>query len=141
MRRELAAFGCGVLFGLGLTTSQMVNPAKVLNFLDFLGTWDPTLAFVLAGATGTMALLRPFILRRKRPLLDERFHLPQRKEIDRNLILGAAIFGVGWGLAGFCPAPPVAALVTLHPKVVIFLAGMVGGFWLYRRYEINRSGR
>ena len=110
MRHALAALAAGLLFGLGLTVSQMANPAKVLGFLDLAGDWDPSLAFVLAGAVATAALGFRLVQRAGRPLLAPAFRLPTATRIDRPLLLGAAIFGLGWGLVGFCPGPALAAL-------------------------------
>ena len=95
----------GFLFGLGLVIGGMSNPAKVLNFLDLAGSWDPSLAFVMAGALAVTFIGYKLVFRQPRPLLAARFHLPELKQIDRRLVLGAAIFGVGWGLSGFCPGP------------------------------------
>jgi uncharacterized membrane protein YedE/YeeE len=125
----------GVIFGAGLTLSDMVNPARVSNFLDFAGSWDPTLMFVMAGGLAVTTLGYKFIFRRTSPLVDEKFHLPTQRQIDLPLVGGAALFGVGWGLAGICPGP--ADLVTLDPKVLAFVAAMLVGMiaasaWRYR---------
>ena len=117
----------GVIFGAGLTLSDMVNPARVSNFLDFAGSWDPTLMFVMAGGLAVTTLGYKFIFRRSSPLVDEKFHLPTQRQIDLPLVGGAALFGVGWGLAGICPGPALADLVTLQPKVLLFVAAMLVG--------------
>ena len=117
----------GVIFGAGLTVSDMVNPARVLNFLDVAGHWDPTLMFVMAGGLAVTTLGYRWILRRSSPIADDRFHLPTRQQIDLPLVGGAALFGVGWGLAGICPGPAFADLVTLQPKVLLFVAAMLVG--------------
>ena len=127
----------GVIFGAGLTLSDMVNPARVLNFLDVTGGWDPTLIFVMAGGLAVTTLGYKFIFRRSSPLVDEKFHLPTQRQIDLPLVGGAALFGVGWGLAGICPGPALADLVTLDPKVLVFVAAMLVGMiaasaWRYR---------
>jgi uncharacterized protein len=127
----------GVIFGAGLTLSDMVNPARVSNFLDFAGSWDPTLMFVMAGGLAVTTLGYKFIFRRNSPLVDEKFHLPTQRQIDLPLVGGAALFGVGWGLAGICPGPALADLVTLDPKVLAFVAAMLVGMiaastWRYR---------
>jgi uncharacterized membrane protein YedE/YeeE len=127
----------GVIFGAGLTLSDMVNPARVSNFLDFAGSWDPTLMFVMAGGLAVTTLGYKFIFRRTSPLVDEKFHLPTQRQIDLPLVGGAALFGVGWGLAGICPGPALADLVTLDPKVLAFVAAMLVGMiaasaWRYR---------
>src|SRR5690242_18565008 len=95
----------GIIFGAGLTLSDMTNPARVSNFLDFAGSWDPTLIFVMAGGLAITTLGYKLILRRSSPLADEKFHLPTLRQIDPPLVGGAALFGVGWGLAGICPGP------------------------------------
>jgi uncharacterized membrane protein YedE/YeeE len=117
----------GVIFGAGLAISDMVNPARVLNFLDFAGHWDPTLIFVMAGGLAVTTLGYRLIFRRSAPLLDQKFHLPIRQQIDLPLIGGSALFGVGWGLAGICPGPAFADLVTLDPKILLFVAAMLVG--------------
>src|SRR5450759_5999106 len=117
----------GVIFGAGLTISDMVNPARVSNFLDFAGSWDPTLMFVMAGGLAVTTLGYKLIFRRNSPVVDEKFHLPIRRQIDLPLVGGAALFGVGWGLAGICPGPAFADLVTLKPKVLLFVAAMLAG--------------
>ena len=128
----LSSLLAGAIFGAGLAISQMMNPAKVIAFLDFAGDWDPTLAFVMAGAV--LAAAPGFALAKKRdaPVVSSRFQIPTRREIDTPLMLGAAIFGVGWGLVGFCPGPAVAALGTGMWEVLVFVAAMLGGMLLYR---------
>ena len=117
----------GVIFGAGLTVSDMVNPARVVNFLDFAGHWDPTLMFVMAGGLAVTTLGYKLIFRRGSPLADERFHLPTRRQIDLPLVGGSALFGAGWGLAGICPGPALADLMTLEPQVLAFVAAMLVG--------------
>jgi uncharacterized membrane protein YedE/YeeE len=130
-RRILAALGCGFVFGLGLAISGMMNPAKVIGFLDVAGNWDPTLAFVMGGALLVAAPAYRLILGRGRPVLEDGFSLQTRKGLDTPLILGSAVFGVGWGLVGFCPGPAVAAVVTGLPAVLGFLAAMLAGMALH----------
>jgi uncharacterized membrane protein YedE/YeeE len=118
----------GVVFGAGLAISDMVNPARVLNFLDFAGHWDPTLIFVMAGGLGVTALGYRLVFRRSSPVRGDRFYLPsQQQQVDLRLIAGSALFGVGWGLAGICPGPALTDLVTLEPKVFVFVAAMLIG--------------
>ena len=105
----------------------MVNPARVLNFLDVAGHWDPTLIFVMAGGLAVTTLGYRLIFRRSSPVADDSFHLPMQRQIDLPLVGGAALFGVGWGLAGICPGPALADLVTLEPKVLLFVAAMLVG--------------
>ncbi len=126
----------GLLFGAGLTLSQMVNPAKVLGFLDFggipAGDWDPSLAFVMAGALVVTAIGYRLAFRRGAPIAAPAFQLPTRKDIDVRLVAGAAIFGVGWGLAGYCPGPALAALAFGRAEVFVFVAAMLAGMGLFR---------
>jgi hypothetical protein len=137
MRQPIAAFGAGLLFGLGLTVSQMVNPAKVLGFLDIFGAWDPSLALVMAGAVVPAAAAFRLALRRKAPLLAARFQLPTARAIDLRLMLGAALFGVGWGLVGLCPGPAIAALPLDGLSIPIFVLAMLAGM-LGHRLQASR---
>lgn len=121
----------GALFGLGLAVSQMINPAKVIAFLDVTGRWDPTLAFVMGGAVVITGLAFPMILQRSRPWFGERFSLPTKRDVDLRLIGGGVLFGIGWGLSGFCPGPALAALVTGQSSVFVFVAAMLAGAALY----------
>jgi uncharacterized membrane protein YedE/YeeE len=132
MRRMLAALGSGIVFGMGLAIAEMTNPAKVQNFLDFLGTWDPSLALVMGAALVTAGLAFPAILRRRAPLFARDFSLPTRADIDLPLVAGAAIFGAGWGLAGFCPGPALAGLLQGVAGVYVFVAAMLLGMLLHR---------
>src|SRR3954451_19641923 len=128
----LFSLAAGVIFGAGLTISDMVNPSRVLDFLDVAGSWDPTLAFVMAGALAVTALGYQLVVRRNAPLLDAKFHLPSKTQIDLPLVGGAALFGVGWGLAGMCPGPALTDLVTFEPKVLAFVAAMLIGMIVAR---------
>ncbi len=130
--RTLAALACGLLFGLGLAVSGMMNPAKVIGFLDVAGDWDPTLIFVMGGALLVTVPAYRAILARQSPILYESFSLPTKRAIDAPLIGGAAMFGVGWGLVGFCPGPAVAALTTGLAPVFGFVASMLAGMFLHR---------
>ena len=132
MLRALGALLAGTLFGLGLTVSQMINPAKVLAFLDIAGAWDPSLALVMAGALGVAALGYRLALKRPAPLLAECFDLPTLRDIDRRLLAGAALFGIGWGLVGFCPGPAIASLAFGVKESVIFVGAMFAGMALFR---------
>jgi hypothetical protein len=113
----------------------MINPARVIGFLDVAGRWDPTLLWVMAGALSITAPAFPLILRLRKPLLAREFSLPLKGRIDRPLVLGAVIFGVGWGLAGFCPGPALAALASASSGVVVFVVAMLVGQWLASRLE------
>ena len=130
----------GALFGLGLCVSQMVNPAKVLAFLDFAGAWDPSLALVMLGAVGIAAVGFPLAMTMPKPLFGETFPTPSILQIDGKLIFGALIFGIGWGVVGFCPGPAIASLVYGSPKSWLFLASMVGGM-VAARPLLQRSRR
>ena len=133
MAQIIAALAAGSLFGLGLVLSRMIDPAKVLGFLDIAGNWDPSLALVLAGATGTAAIgFRLVLGRRTAPLFAETFSLPTARDIDWRLVVGAAIFGVGWGLVGLCPGPAIADLVLAFRPVAIFVIAMLGGMALFK---------
>jgi uncharacterized membrane protein YedE/YeeE len=137
----LVQFAIGLVFGLGLVIAGMSDPAKVLNFLDIgaipTGGWDPSLAFVMAGAIAVTYVGFRLVLRRSQPIFDERFHLPTAQDIEARIIAGPAIFGIGWGLAGFCPGPAFTALTTGGNAALMFvaamLAGMGGARWLANR--------
>ena len=140
MLRIIMSGLAGLLFGLGLVVSMMVNPAKVLAFLDVAGAWDPSLAFVMACALAVTAAGYRWVLRQSRPWLTESFHLPSRQEIDGPLIGGAALFGVGWGLAGFCPGPAVVAMALDPERVAAFVAAMLVGMALAGGLQSRRLG-
>jgi len=131
--RAAAALASGLVFGLGLAVSGMMDPARVIGFLDVAGDWDPTLAFVMGGALLVAVPAYRFIPRRGRPLLEEEFSLPEKKAIDTPLVGGSALFGVGWGLVGFCPGPAIAALGTGFVPVFAFVAAMLAGMALHAR--------
>ena len=132
MPRLIVALFSGVLFGLGLAVSGMVNPAKIIGFLDVAGDWDPTLAFVMGGALLVTIPAFHLILKRPRPILADGFALPTKSALDARLLGGAALFGVGWGLAGFCPGPAVTALATGLAPVFAFVTAMMVGMALYQ---------
>jgi uncharacterized membrane protein YedE/YeeE len=123
----LAALAAGVVFGIGLTLAQMTDPRKVLNFLDVAGTWDPSLLFVLGGATGLALLAFRFVLRRPTPLFDARFHLPQATAVNARLVAGSALFGIGWGLAGYCPGPAFASIGLGNAEALWIVPAMLAG--------------
>ncbi|PZD71137.1 hypothetical protein C1752_07865 [Acaryochloris thomasi RCC1774] len=139
MKRQIIALISGILFGLGLGLSQMVDRDRVLAFLDVTGTWDPTLLFVLGGAVGVTLLTFRFVLRRSSPLFTPKFYLPSRRDIDRRLIVGAAIFGIGWGIAGYCPGPGLTALVLGIWNPVLFLISLIAGSLLYQRFKSRNA--
>ncbi len=131
--RIFVALLSGMLFGVGLAVSGMINPAKVIGFLDFAGDWDPTLAFVMVGALLVSIPAFRWILSRPRPVLENTFDLPKKTAVDGRLLGGAALFGVGWGISGFCPGPAVAALVSGRSSVFVFMAAMLAGMAIYKR--------
>jgi uncharacterized membrane protein YedE/YeeE len=128
----VAALLSGVLFGAGLVISGMTVPANVVGFLDFAGTWNPSLAFVMGGAIAVHMPLYWLIRRRKSPLFDTQFHVPSRRDIDWRLVTGSAVFGAGWGLGGFCPGPGLVSLVSGAADPIIFVGAMTVGVVLYR---------
>lgn len=128
----ITAFTSGLLFGLGLIVSEMVNPAKVLAFLDIFGNWDPSLAFVMGGAVAVSTLGYRLAKHRGVPVFAPRLEIPTRRDLDPRLIGGAALFGVGWGLVGLCPGPALAALTFGRWQVFVFVAAMVAGMTLFR---------
>jgi len=130
--RQAVNLLAGVIFGLGLLISGMANPAKVQNFLDLAGTFDPSLIFVMAGAVAVTFVGYRLVLRRPKPVLAERFYLPASDIIDGRLILGAALFGIGWALSGFCPGPAIVSLPLLAKGTLIFLPAMLAGIGLAR---------
>ena len=132
---KLTAFIAGLIFGLGLLLAGMANPAKVLGFLDLAGAWDPSLGLVMAGAIGVAVLPLTWAKRRQRSLLGAPMQLPVKRELDRRLIGGSLLFGVGWGIAGICPGPAVAIVLTGHWQVLVFVAAMLLGMLLFEVLE------
>ncbi len=128
----ISAFASGLLFGFGLIVSEMVNPAKVLAFLDVFGSWDPSLAFVMGGAVAASALGYFIAKRRGVPVFAPRLEIPTRRDLDPRLIGGAALFGIGWGLVGLCPGPALTALTFGPWQVFVFVAAMIAGMALFR---------
>ena len=141
---RIAALFCGLIFGVGLLISGMVQPAKVLGFLDIFGAWDPSLAVVM---TAALAFSIPGLMlakRRARPILATQSLWPTKMDLDRSLVIGSALFGIGWGLVGLCPGPALENLVTLSPRVIVFVVTMAGGmvlhdFWQKSRPEVRRE--
>ena len=130
--RNLAALGSGVVFGLGLSLAQMTNPNKVLNFLDVHGRWDPSLLLVLGGAVLFSAAAFRLVFQRSAPRWDSRFHLPAPGAIDRPLLMGSALFGIGWGLSGYCPGPAIASLGFGNPEAFWLVPSIIAGAALQR---------
>jgi uncharacterized membrane protein YedE/YeeE len=139
--RSAAALLAGTVFGVGLGVAQMTDPKKVLGFLDVAGAWDASLAFVLGGAVLVAALGYRLVLRRAAPLFEERFHRSSATLIDSALITGAAVFGVGWGLAGYCPGPAIASLGFGNAEALWFVPAMLAGAGLQRWWAAKASAR
>lgn len=125
--RIVISYIIGLVFGVGISFSGMANPAKVLNFFDVAGSWDPSLAFVMGGALVVTFIGYRFVLKRPAPILSDRFQLPTRSDLDVPLLGGAAAFGVGWGIAGFCPGGALPALGTGKTEVIVFVAALLAG--------------
>jgi uncharacterized membrane protein YedE/YeeE len=130
--RSILTLLVGILFGTGISLSGMANPAKVINFFDIAGTWDPSLGFVMGGAVIVAFVGYRTVLRRPTPVFEPTFDIPQNRRIDAKLLSGAAIFGVGWGIAGFCPGGALPALGTLNPNVIVFVVALVVGMMATR---------
>lgn len=136
---KLTAFMAGLLFGFGLLLAGMSNPRKVLAFLDLAGAWDPSLALVMIGAIGTAIVPLTWARQRSHSLLGSPMQLPAKRELDRRLIGGGLLFGIGWGIAGICPGPAVAMLLTGHWQAIVFALAMLAGMMLFTVLE-NRRG-
>jgi uncharacterized membrane protein YedE/YeeE len=134
-KQNLMALISGLLFGLGLAISQMIDRERVIGFLDVTGNWDATLIFVLGGAVGITIITFRFILPLKNPFFDTKFYLPTSKDIDIRLILGAVIFGIGWGISGYCPGPAVTSLVQFSLSPIVFILAFIGGSFAYKSID------
>ena len=134
-----ASLLAGLVFGLGLIVSGMANPAKVLGFLDLGGNWDPSLAFVMAGAIAVGAVAFTLANRRSRSMLGAEMRLPSARHLDRRLILGSMLFGIGWGVAGFCPGPALVSLGMGEVKALVFVAAMLVGMGVFELFERRKS--
>lgn len=141
MLRTVTAGLIGLVFGAGMALSGMSNPAKVLNFFDFAGNWDPSLLLVMASATLVTAAGYRFILRRGRPVMEPRFHLPTSRKLDMPLLAGSAIFGIGWGISGFCPGGAVPALGLGESSAWIFVGTMLAGIAAARTIRLALENR
>lgn len=140
--RLIASYIIGLIFGVGISISGMANPAKVLNFFDVAGTWDPSLIFVMGGAVVVTFIGYRYVLRRPAPMFEQGFKLPTRQDLDLPLIGGAAVFGIGWGIAGFCPGGALPALGTGRSEVFVFVAALLAGIFavnIFRRLQSQRS--
>lgn len=139
MRPSISAFLSGVLFALGLGLSGMTNPANVIGFLDFAGNWDYRLAFVMGGAIAVHAALRPLILVQERPLFAAKFPAFPASRVDAKLLAGAALFGVGWGLGGYCPGPALTSLASGAVQLLVFVPAMFAGMYLVQVLQARRG--
>lgn len=141
MKPYVATLVSGLLFAVGLGVAGMTNPAKVIGFLDLFGDWDPSLAFVMVGAIGVNAVA--YLISRKRgtPIFAPKFSIPTRTDIDPRLVGGAAMFGVGWGLGGYCPGPGLVSLVSGGSSIALFVGTMFVGMWAFSRYDAWVSSR
>jgi uncharacterized membrane protein YedE/YeeE len=137
---HLASFAAGLVFGIGLLVSGMANPARVIGFLDLAGAWDPSLAFVMAGAVFVASLAFALAARRTSTFMGTPLQFAPSRTVDARLVLGSAAFGVGWGLAGFCPGPALVALGAASGDAAVFACAMLGGMLLFERLE-RRAGR
>lgn len=133
MKTALVSLIAGLLFGAGLALGGMTDPGKVIAFLDVTGQWDPSLGFVMGSALLVTFPVFAWVRRAGKPLLAERFQLPTRTDLDPHLLTGAALFGIGWGIAGLCPGPAIANLAAGSPQILLFVVAMVGGMWLRDR--------
>ena len=139
MKSILIAYVSGLLFGLGLIVAGMVQPAKIIGFLDIFGNWDPTLGFVMAGAILVHGVSYYFIKRRISPLCDTKFYVASKSKIDAGLIIGSALFGVGWGLSGLCPGPSIVGLAMFSSYIIYFVLSMLMGIIIYRSFFDNKT--
>jgi len=135
MRQSFAAFGVGLLFALGLGISGMTQVEKVVGFLDVFGAWQPALIFVMGGAIGVHFILYRLILKQSQPLFDTKWHVPDRKDISPALIGGSLLFGIGWGMGGFCPGPAVVSLASFQGRPWMFVGSMLLGMVLFRALD------
>ena len=135
----LLVFGAGMLFAVGLALSGMTQPQKVIGFLDVTGDWDPDLAFVMGGALLTYAPAFRWVTRRKSPVFASLFRIPTRRDITPSLVVGASLFGIGWGLSGLCPGPALASITTGAPMILVFLGAMIAGMTAHRLIDQLRA--
>jgi len=134
MKQSAISFFVGLLFAIGLAVSGMTQPKKIIDFLN-PSSWDPSLIFVMVGAVGFHLISYPLVRRRPSPLLDTKWHVPSRRDVTPRLILGSALFGVGWGLAGFCPGPALTSLAAGDLRSILFVGAMIFGMLLFRKTE------
>lgn len=136
-KQDFLALVAGIIFGIGLGFSQMIDRQRVLGFLDLAGIWDPTLLFVLIGAVAFTIVSFRFVLRRKAPLWEEKFFVPSRNDIDKKLLIGSALFGIGWGVCGYCPGPGITALALGSWNPVLFVLALIAGMFTFKVYEAS----
>tara|TARA_Y100000590_G_scaffold290761_1_gene327291 strand:- start:1244 stop:1660 length:417 start_codon:yes stop_codon:yes gene_type:complete len=136
---KLSSLISGIIFGFGLTISGMVNPAKVLGFLNIFDAWDPSLMFVMIGAILIFSPLYFIFKRKSRPIFAKIFIIPSKKNIDKNLIIGASMFGAGWGLVGLCPGPAISAISFLNTNIYLFVLFMFIGFYIGNLFKIGNN--
>ena len=133
--RNVFSLTSGLIFGFGLAVSSMINPVKIVGFLDITGNWDPSLAFVMGGAVFVTALTFRLILKRPKPIFTDIFELPSKVSLDRKLITGAAIFGVGWAMSGLCPGPAISSIGLLDEKLLIFVCTLLIGSFIGKKWR------
>ena len=138
---KIISLVCGITFGIGLTVSQMIDPAKVLGFLNIFGDWDPSLAFVMIGALIISSPFFHLFKNNKKPIFAKIFNYTTNKEINKKLIIGSTFFGAGWGLAGLCPGPAIASLALLNINLAVFVIAMFVGFYLVKFSETTTQAR
>ena len=138
---KIISLVCGIIFGIGLTVSEMIDPAKVLGFLNIFGDWDPSLAFVMIGALIISSPFFHLFKNNKKPIFAKSFNYTNNKEINKKLIIGSSLFGAGWGLAGLCPGPAIASLALLNINSAAFVVAMFVGFYLAKLSEPTTHAR
>jgi uncharacterized membrane protein YedE/YeeE len=136
---KLISLISGIIFGIGLVISEMVDPAKVLGFLDLFGNWDPSLAFVMIGALVISSPLFHVIKKREKPIFDAQFNYSNNKEINNKLIIGSALFGAGWGLGGLCPGPAISSIALININSITFVFAMFIGFYIVKFFNLSKT--
>jgi uncharacterized membrane protein YedE/YeeE len=136
---KLISLISGIIFGIGLVISEMVNPAKVLGFLDLFGNWDPSLAFVMIGALVISSPLFHLIIKREKPIFVKQFNYSNNKEINNKLIIGSALFGTGWGLGGLCPGPAISSIALININSITFVFTMFIGFYIVKFFNLSKT--
>jgi len=138
---KIVSLFCGIIFGIGLVISEMINPEKVLGFLNLFDNWDPSLAFVMIGALIVFSPMYHLHKNKEKPIFTESFTHFNNKEINKNLIIGSSLFGAGWGLVGLCPGPAVASLALLNISSIVFVIAMFVGFYLVKLLNLRTQAR